>query len=34
MGYPDLASAEKGNQFFNGIVHEVSAFVDHFQSWE
>jgi len=34
MGHPDLASAEKGKRFFDGIVAEVSAFVKHFQTWE
>jgi creatinine amidohydrolase/Fe(II)-dependent formamide hydrolase-like protein len=34
MGHPDLASAEKGQRFFDGIVIEISTFVDHYQSWE
>jgi creatinine amidohydrolase len=34
MGQPGLASAEKGKRFFNGIVHDVSAFVEHFLTWE
>ncbi|MCI0333438.1 MAG: creatininase family protein [Planctomycetes bacterium] len=34
MGHPDLASAEKGKQFLDGIVGEVSAFVEHFLTWE
>jgi creatinine amidohydrolase len=34
MGHPDLASAEKGKRFFDGIVSEVSAFVEHFLTWE
>jgi creatinine amidohydrolase/Fe(II)-dependent formamide hydrolase-like protein len=34
MGHPDLASAEKGRQFFDGIVQEVSAFVEHYLTWE
>jgi creatinine amidohydrolase len=34
MGHPDLASAEKGKRFFDGIVRDVSAFVDHFLTWE
>ncbi|HEX5472551.1 MAG TPA: creatininase family protein [Lacipirellulaceae bacterium] len=34
MGYPDLASAEKGQRFFDGIVTDVSAFVEHYLTWE
>jgi creatinine amidohydrolase len=34
MGHPDRASAEKGKRFLDGIVTEVSAFVEHFSSWE
>jgi creatinine amidohydrolase len=34
MGHPDLASAEKGRQFFDGIVQEVSTFVEHYLTWE
>jgi creatinine amidohydrolase len=34
MGRPDLASAEKGRRFLDGIVEEVSAFVVHFLTWE
>ena len=34
MGHPDLASAEKGKRFLDGIVQEVSAFVEHFWTWE
>lgn len=34
MGHPDLASAEKGKRFLDGIVVEVSAFVEHFLTWE
>jgi creatinine amidohydrolase len=33
IGHPDLASAEKGNRFLDGIVKEVSAFVEHFLTW-
>lgn len=33
MGHPDLASAEKGKRFFDGIVADVSAFVQHFLTW-
>jgi hypothetical protein len=34
MGHPDRASAEKGKRFLDGIVTEVSAFVEHFSRWE
>lgn len=34
IGHPDLASAEKGKRFFDGIVKEVSAFVEHFLTWD
>jgi creatinine amidohydrolase len=34
MGHPDLATAEKGKRFLDGIVKEVSAFVENFLSWE
>jgi creatinine amidohydrolase len=33
MGHPDLASAEKGKRFLDGIVEEVSALVEHFLTW-
>lgn len=33
MGHPDLASAEKGKRFLDGIVAEVSAFVEQFATW-
>jgi creatinine amidohydrolase len=33
MGHPDLATAEKGKRFLDGIVTEVSAFVEHFLTW-
>lgn len=33
IGHPDRASAEKGNRFLNGIVTEVSAFVEEFLKW-
>ncbi len=33
MGHPDLASAEKGKRFLDGIVADVSAFVEHFLTW-
>ena len=34
MGHPDLASAKKGKRFLDGIVEEVSAFVEHLLIWE
>jgi creatinine amidohydrolase len=34
MGHPDLASAEKGKRFLDGIVAEVSAFVEHYLEWD
>jgi creatinine amidohydrolase len=34
VGYPDLATAEKGKRFFDGIVAEISAFVAHFLTWD
>jgi creatinine amidohydrolase len=34
VGHPDLASAEKGKRFLDGIVADVSAFVEHFLTWE
>jgi len=34
VGHPDLATAEKGRRFLDGIVTEVSAFVEHFLTWE
>jgi len=33
IGHPDLASAEKGEKFLNGIVREVLSFVDEFIKW-
>lgn len=33
VGWPDLASPEKGKLFFDGIVDEVAAFMDDFKSW-
>jgi creatinine amidohydrolase len=33
IGHPDLASAEKGKRFLDGIVAEVSAFVEHYLTW-
>ena len=34
MGHPDLASAEKGTRFLDGFVTELSAFVEHFGTWD
>ncbi len=34
IGYPDLASAEKGKEFLDGIITEVAAFVEQFAAWE
>ena len=33
IGHPDLASAEKGKRFLDGIVRDVAAFVDDFVTW-
>src|SRR5215213_2376741 len=33
IGHPELASAEKGKRFLDGIVRDVSAFVEHFLTW-
>lgn len=33
VGQPELASAEKGERFLNGIVHEVTAFAEEFSKW-
>jgi creatinine amidohydrolase len=33
VGRPDLASAEKGARFFEGIVRDITAFVDDFLTW-
>jgi creatinine amidohydrolase len=33
IGHPDLATAEKGKRFFDGILKEVTAFVDEFAKW-
>jgi creatinine amidohydrolase len=33
IGHPDLASAEKGKRFLDGIVREVTEFVDAFADW-
>jgi creatinine amidohydrolase/Fe(II)-dependent formamide hydrolase-like protein len=34
IGHPDLATAEKGERFLNGIVSEVTEFVDAFGTWK
>jgi creatinine amidohydrolase len=33
VGHPDLATAEKGVRFLDGIVGAVSDFVEHFLTW-
>jgi creatinine amidohydrolase len=33
IGHPELATSEKGKRFLDGIVSEVSAFVEHFLTW-
>ena len=33
VGQPELASAKKGGQFFDGIVKEVVGFIDEFAAW-
>ena len=33
VGHPELATAAKGKRFLDGIVEEVTAFVDHFAKW-
>jgi creatinine amidohydrolase len=33
VGHPELASARKGKQFLDGIIREVTAFVDDFLKW-
>lgn len=34
IGHPDLATAEKGKMFFDGIVADVAVFVDEFTKWK
>ncbi len=34
VGNPELATAEKGKRFFDGIIKEVTAFVDEFEKWD
>jgi creatinine amidohydrolase len=33
IGHPDLATADKGKRFLDGIVRDASAFVDAFAKW-
>ena len=33
IGHPDLATAEKGKRFLDGIVRDVTAFADDFLTW-
>jgi creatinine amidohydrolase len=33
VGHPELATAEKGRQFLDGIVKDVTGFVDAFAKW-
>jgi len=33
VGHPDLATVEKGKRFLDGIVNDVSAFIDEFATW-
>jgi creatinine amidohydrolase/Fe(II)-dependent formamide hydrolase-like protein len=33
IGHPDLATAEKGKKFLDGIVKDVTAFVDELVKW-
>lgn len=33
IGHPDLATAKKGKKFLNGIVKDVTTFVDEFLKW-
>jgi creatinine amidohydrolase len=33
VGHPELATAEKGKRFLEGIVKDVTAFVDEFGKW-
>jgi creatinine amidohydrolase len=33
IGHPELATAEKGKRFLDGIVKDVTAFVDDFTKW-
>ena len=33
IGRPDLATAEKGKRFLDGIVRDVTSFIDDFLTW-
>jgi creatinine amidohydrolase/Fe(II)-dependent formamide hydrolase-like protein len=33
VGRPELATAEKGRRFMEGIVKDVTVFVDEFAKW-
>ena len=33
IGHPDLATAEKGKRFLDGIVGDVTTFIDEFATW-
>jgi creatinine amidohydrolase len=33
IGHPDLATTKKGRRFLDGIVRDVTAFVDEFAKW-
>lgn len=33
VGFPDMATAEKGERFLKGFVQDVTAFVDEFLKW-
>jgi len=33
VGHPDLASADKGKRFLDGIIRDVTAFTDDFLTW-
>jgi creatinine amidohydrolase len=33
IGQPELATAKKGRRFLEGIIQEVTAFVDEFAKW-
>jgi creatinine amidohydrolase/Fe(II)-dependent formamide hydrolase-like protein len=33
VGHPDLADAKKGKRFLDGIVKDVTTFVDEFAKW-
>lgn len=34
VGFPDMATAEKGKKFVDGIVKDLTAFVDDFVKWK